>query len=211
MPNAGARPRKFRHGQRRTVIHAGWWPSGPPSFHLRRAMRSSSSFSPRSVLGARSALPHGAEKVGCPDLPTLERDLEPGMGGIVRIRPAEGRTGSNRCCGGESVYAELAGGMAGCIASGDDCALEPGTPQNSVQDLSETGSDPIIDLPGGSSVHRDSGRHAGERGVVWAGGREDERIPPLGNGCECLILSPSELPFPFPAVHGPGRVEADRG
>ena len=73
-------------------------------------------FSPRSVFGTGSAVPHSAKKVGCSDLPTLECDFELGMGRIIRVRPAERRTGSNRRYGSERIDAELSGGMAGCIA-----------------------------------------------------------------------------------------------
>ena len=75
----------------------------------------------------------------------------------------------------------------------------------------KAGSDPIIDLPCGLPTRFDSGRDAGQCGIVWAVGREYERIPPGADGCECLILGPSKLPFPFPSVHGPSSIEPDPG
>ena len=84
-------------------------------------------------------------------------------------------------------------------------------PHDSVQDPPKAGSDPIIDFPCGLPTRFDSRRDAGQCGIVWAIGREYERIPPGADGCECLILGPSKLLFPFPSVHGPSRVEPDPG
>src|SRR3954453_20818706 len=101
--------------------------------------------------------------------------------------------------------------MAGCIASGDSRAREPGMLHDSAQEPPEPGSDPIVDLPCRLPTRLDSRCDAGERRVVWTVGREYERIPPSADGSERLILSPSKLPFPLPSIHGTGSIEPDAG